>query len=550
MALGGEPASPWPRTAEPELEVRWRDGWEQFQEALRALQTPLPLGPSQGALVAWRTPLLLERSWPKRALAASLVLHGLFVVMPLPAFLTRAPAPPAALAQVRIEYDLSWAGGSKLLPPIAPARQLRAARRPSPPGPKDQPSPRPGADAVLPQTIVSRPAEPNHPRQTLLTEFSLDKSRVVRHNLGLPNMVIPPAAPAAPTPQVDLRRLRGPGTLLDPNGTLRAALPPPPKSKGELALAETRLENLYPKLAVEPGSTAPGRDAAPQVRAPSGPVGSGDLAALGVIALSPQPGLPSAVLELPETNLRARFAAGPETGSGSPLGLTGGSGWGGEAGGSGGLGAADILVTAAGPAPSGPVIVGDRLPAEPPPPALEQPAAPEAAIPASSHSAPQASQPVHRRAEEMLEGRRPGTPVGAGAGPRVYTMTVNMPNLTSQSGSWVLRFAELGEARSTAPGGAANGFPLAPPVAVKKVDPRYPAEARRARIEGSVFLYGVIREDGTVGNVQVVRSLHELLDQNAVEAFTRWHFQPGRKNGAAVPLEVVVEIPFRASKLF
>jgi outer membrane biosynthesis protein TonB len=40
------------------------------------------------------------------------------------------------------------------------------------------------------------------------------------------------------------------------------------------------------------------------------------------------------------------------------------------------------------------------------------------------------------------------------------------------------------------------------------------------------------------------------VDASAVAAFQRWIFQPGRKNGAPIALEVVVEIPFRLQSLF
>jgi TonB family protein len=48
----------------------------------------------------------------------------------------------------------------------------------------------------------------------------------------------------------------------------------------------------------------------------------------------------------------------------------------------------------------------------------------------------------------------------------------------------------------------------------------------------------------------VVRSVYGPLDERAVAAFQRWRFEPGRKNGAPIPLEVVVEIPFRLTQLF
>lgn len=59
---------------------------------------------------------------------------------------------------------------------------------------------------------------------------------------------------------------------------------------------------------------------------------------------------------------------------------------------------------------------------------------------------------------------------------RVYTAHVNMPNLTSRTGSWVLRFAELKGAEG------ARGD-LSTPQVLRKVDPAYAAGARREHIE-------------------------------------------------------------------
>ncbi|MFQ5695393.1 MAG: hypothetical protein ACE5HB_05340, partial [Terriglobia bacterium] len=313
---------------------------------MRALRTPLPLLPPQVALTAFR-PGPLVQGWPGRALLASGLFHILFVVTPLPQFLTRPPAQQTALNKIRIEYDLRWTGGSRLLPPISPSPQPK--RRPNPGRQKNEPLPPRGADAVQRQTIVSNPPEPNHPRQTLLTQFGLEKARVAARDLRLPNMVIPPAPTAAPLPEVNLRRLRM------PEGA-QAPLPPRPKSASELALEETRLENLYPKLAVKPGSAGQTAAPAPDTGGPPAVDRSGDLTVPGIVALSARPALPSAVLELPGTNLRARFATGPAEGTGRPdgtPGAPGGSGGrpGGDGGGSGGLTAPDILVTSAGPVP-------------------------------------------------------------------------------------------------------------------------------------------------------------------------------------------------------
>jgi outer membrane biosynthesis protein TonB len=52
-----------------------------------------------------------------------------------------------------------------------------------------------------------------------------------------------------------------------------------------------------------------------------------------------------------------------------------------------------------------------------------------------------------------------------------------------------------------------------------------------------------------VGEIRVLRGLDERLDENAKVALSRWQFRPAMKNGAAVDLEAVVQIPFAASRL-
>jgi TonB family protein len=121
-------------------------------------------------------------------------------------------------------------------------------------------------------------------------------------------------------------------------------------------------------------------------------------------------------------------------------------------------------------------------------------------------------------------------------------MILNMPNLNSRGGSWVIRFAELNVSQ-------AKGE-LTAPVATVKVDPAYPADLMRGGMEGMVVLYAIIRADGTVNEVRVLRGLDERLDSSARSALMKWHFRPATKNGAAVDLEAVVQIPFQARRNF
>ena len=124
---------------------------------------------------------------------------------------------------------------------------------------------------------------------------------------------------------------------------------------------------------------------------------------------------------------------------------------------------------------------------------------------------------------------------------RYYSQIMNMPNLTSATGSWIIRFAELKQSD--------DKTDLTAPVAMTKVDPAYPPDVLRDHVEGTVTLYAVIRIDGSVADIRVLDSLDERLDQNAMQALARWHFRPGIKNGEPVAVEAVVQIPFRMRKL-
>jgi len=131
-------------------------------------------------------------------------------------------------------------------------------------------------------------------------------------------------------------------------------------------------------------------------------------------------------------------------------------------------------------------------------------------------------------------------------GPKhVYSMHVNMPNLTSAAGSWVLNFAELDEVQRDIYSGPEPSA-LTPPVAVHKVDPKYPPELRTAHIDGEVVLYAIIRKDGTVDSIQLVRGIDPRLDTNAMQALAQWKFKPAERAGSPLDLEAVVYIPFRS----
>lgn len=95
-------------------------------------------------------------------------------------------------------------------------------------------------------------------------------------------------------------------------------------------------------------------------------------------------------------------------------------------------------------------------------------------------------------------------------------------------------------------GGGTGGGPyrpgsgIEPPSLIVEVKPQYPEEARRRGLVGDVVLEIVVRRDGTVGDVRIVRPLGGGLDQHAVEAVRQWRFEPARRRG--VPVDVLVEV--------
>ena len=84
------------------------------------------------------------------------------------------------------------------------------------------------------------------------------------------------------------------------------------------------------------------------------------------------------------------------------------------------------------------------------------------------------------------------------------------------------------------------------PQVLREVKPDYTPEARKAGIQGLVELSVVVKDDGTVGDVTVTRSLDQKygLDEQAVIAMKKWQFKPGTKDGKPVAVRVNVEMTF------
>ena len=102
-------------------------------------------------------------------------------------------------------------------------------------------------------------------------------------------------------------------------------------------------------------------------------------------------------------------------------------------------------------------------------------------------------------------------------------------------------------------GGNSGGGPVRPgngcdpPTVVLQPGPRYTSDAMRAKIQGDVHVEAVVRKDGSVGDLRIVRSLDAVfgLDQEALRAAKTWTFRAATCHGQPVDMFVTLVLEFR-----
>ncbi len=74
---------------------------------------------------------------------------------------------------------------------------------------------------------------------------------------------------------------------------------------------------------------------------------------------------------------------------------------------------------------------------------------------------------------------------------------------------------------------------------------RYPAAAQKAGIEGRVIVSFIVEPNGSVSNVEIVRSVDTDLDQEALRVvgqMPKW--KPGKQDGRTVRVKFHLPIKF------
>jgi TonB family protein len=88
------------------------------------------------------------------------------------------------------------------------------------------------------------------------------------------------------------------------------------------------------------------------------------------------------------------------------------------------------------------------------------------------------------------------------------------------------------------------GGSVSAPVVIFRVEPLYSEEARKVKHQGVVVLWAIVRKDGSLEVLKLVRCLGLGLDESAINALKQWRFRPGMKDGVQVDVALNVEVSF------
>ena len=89
-----------------------------------------------------------------------------------------------------------------------------------------------------------------------------------------------------------------------------------------------------------------------------------------------------------------------------------------------------------------------------------------------------------------------------------------------------------------------SGNGVTPPRVFYSPDPEFSDQARRKHFQGTCVLGLVVGEDGMPRNIKIIKPLGMGLDEKAIETVRSWKFEPARKDGKPVAVEIAIEVDF------
>jgi TonB family protein len=194
------------------------------------------------------------------------------------------------------------------------------------------------------------------------------------------------------------------------------------------------------------------------------------------------------------------------------------------------------------PAPGAEQTIITALPAAfaPAPPATSAPASVRATPPNRAGSRPAAVEPTPPQ-------EPPAT--GIEASPLVLPVRIGLPQTPLPQARMPANAPAAGGAEPPVVGITTSQPSVAdvvtPPIRIRTVRAEYPTVARAAALEGDVLVQAVVGADGKVRDVQVLQTVHPVLDEAARKAVRQYEYTPGRRNGIPEPAVMRITVSFR-----
>jgi periplasmic protein TonB len=118
--------------------------------------------------------------------------------------------------------------------------------------------------------------------------------------------------------------------------------------------------------------------------------------------------------------------------------------------------------------------------------------------------------------------------------------------LTDEVIRWIINSAPVVRPRIATPQRVRVSQGVSAGLLLKKVNPEYPEEARRGRIQGTVVLHVLISKAGDIARIEVV-SGDPLLAPEAIRVVKLWRYRPYLLNGNPVEVDTQILINFTLS---
>jgi hypothetical protein len=129
---------------------------------------------------------------------------------------------------------------------------------------------------------------------------------------------------------------------------------------------------------------------------------------------------------------------------------------------------------------------------------------------------------------------------------RIYTVFMPMP-----TANWTLQYCQQDDSQAK-PNASANSRVIQMDAGLLPPDPVEEFDFRRMAVPTDkaskmIVLKGMIRDDGFVDDLKVYQGVLREMDEIAVAAFSKWKFNPAKRGGKSVAVQILVGIQVSSS---